>query len=459
MILLTLSRGKGEETVRLQLPASPAEIGETFAFLDRISLDTTATAILDVSSNVPVLYRCLYDVDVEDSEQFQKLQKLAERTEALSPAKAAIFSGALDAECVWNLEGALTVADRLDEYMLVNNVSSDSELGIYLVNKGITPFPDRFKPYINYARVGAEYREKHGGEYSSGNYVQKKTPELLENERLDGVFRIWMENPCPVRVQSETAQITLPATFEQLESARQLLGVDSLNMAKLTRVEALRPYLGEYLPLQGMDLRLEQLDELAENIRIGTPACGGDVHLVHQAVDALARAGKLRADQVIQAVQPKGGITLMQAQQPAFQFLILLPAQRGFAAQPFVVPAAGDLQQSAYKFHRGPRAGRTDVPVLVLYGLESMPTDFFRMSMTPSFSSSFLRSARISASSSRRRLASRFWRSACPGDGAPAAFSQLRSVSMQMPSSAATSRLGRPCSVTIRTAPALKASS
>lgn len=157
MILLTLSRGKGEETVRLQLPASPAEIGETFAFLDRISLDTTATAILDVSSNVPVLYRCLYDVDVEDSEQFQKLQKLAERTEALSPAKAAIFSGALDAECVWNLEGALTVADRLDEYMLVNNVSSDSELGIYLVNKGIIPFPDRFKPYINYARVGAEY--------------------------------------------------------------------------------------------------------------------------------------------------------------------------------------------------------------------------------------------------------------------------------------------------------------
>ena len=127
MILLTLSRGKGEETVRLQLPASPAEIGETFAFLDRISLDTTATAILDVSSNVPVLYRCLYDVDVEDSEQFQKLQKLAERTEALSPAKAAIFSGALDAECVWNLEGALTVADRLDEYILVDFDKRDDD--------------------------------------------------------------------------------------------------------------------------------------------------------------------------------------------------------------------------------------------------------------------------------------------------------------------------------------------
>ena len=34
------------------------------------------------------------------------------------------------------------------------------------------------------------YREKHGGAHSGGNYVQKKTPELLENETLDGAFRI-----------------------------------------------------------------------------------------------------------------------------------------------------------------------------------------------------------------------------------------------------------------------------
>lgn len=268
MILLTLSRGKGKETVRLQLPASPAEIEEAFVALDGISLDTTTTTLLDVSSNVPGVYRRLYDVNVEDPEQFQKLQKLAEYTEALSPAKATIFSGAFEAERAEGLDKLLAVANRLDEYMLVNNVSSDSELGVYLVDKGITPFPEQFKPYINYAHVGAEYREKHGGAYSSGSYVQKKTPELLERETLDGVFRIWLETPCPARGQSETAQITLPATFEQLESARQLLGVDSLNMAKLVRAEALRPHLGESLPLQGMDLRLEQLDELAENIRM-----------------------------------------------------------------------------------------------------------------------------------------------------------------------------------------------
>lgn len=35
------------------------------------------------------------------------------------------------------------------------------------------------------------------------------------------------------------------------------------------------------------------------------------------------------------------------AQQPAFERLILLPAQGWLAAQPLVVPAAGDLKQSA----------------------------------------------------------------------------------------------------------------
>ena len=67
------------------------------------------------------------------------------------------------------MDGALTVADRLAEYMLVNNMSSDSELGVYLVNKGITPFPDRFKPYINYAHMGAEYREKHACPFTDRN--------------------------------------------------------------------------------------------------------------------------------------------------------------------------------------------------------------------------------------------------------------------------------------------------
>lgn len=78
--------------------------------------------------------------------------------------------------------------------------------------------------------------------------------------------------------------------------------------------------------------------------------------------------------------------------------------------------------------------------------------------MTSSFSPKCLRKLRTSASSSRMRCCSRLSRLACP-IWIPDAFSQLRSVSMQIPSSLATSVGCRPCSVTNRTAPALNASS
>ena len=61
--------------------------------------------------------------------------------------------------------------------------------------------------------------------------------------------------------------------------------------------------------------------------------------------------------------------------------------------------------------------------------------------------------------STANRLVSRLYRSACLGDRAPAAFNQLRRVSIQIPSSLATSRLGRSCPMTMRMAPALNASS
>ena len=89
----------------------------------------------------------------------------------------------------------------------------------------------------------------------SGSYVQKKALELLGNEPLDAVFRVRLKNICSKGAKNEIVQIMLPATFEQLESARQFLGIDSLNMVKLVQVEALRPYLGEHLPLHGTDMR------------------------------------------------------------------------------------------------------------------------------------------------------------------------------------------------------------
>ena len=73
-------------------------------------------------------------------------------------------------------------------------------------------------------------------------------------------------------------------------------------------------------------------------------AHGGNAQFIHETVDVLARTGELFADQVVQAVETKGGIFHMQRQKPAFERLIVQLAHRGFALQPFIVPAAGDFK-------------------------------------------------------------------------------------------------------------------
>src|SRR5699024_7109244 len=75
---------------------------------------------------------------------------------------------------------------------------------------------------------------------------------------------------------------------------------------------------------------------------------------------------------------------------------------------PILCPVLGEVF-TACLFHRGPLTlERLDTAVFLLYGFDRMPTDFFKTSMTSSFSPSCLRRLRFSASSSRMRFCSRF---------------------------------------------------
>ena len=129
---------------------------------------------------------------------------------------------------------------------------------------------------------------------------------------------------------------------------------------------------------------------------ISPSACRGDPGQAHLPVHPFAGAAEFRLQQPIQAVQPQGRILLVQFDQPAPERLVLQPAPAGLLCLPAVIPAAGYLFE------------RLDAAVSLLYGFDRMPTDFFKTSMTSSFSPSCLRRLRFSASSSRMRFCSRF---------------------------------------------------
>ncbi len=174
MLKLHLTRANDYEGVYLQLPATPAEIGEAWAWLDGISDDVASTCIIGAISDVYNISRYLKNADVNNSEQMKKLNNIAEIVNTLDRDECRLLEGALDAESVNGLDDVIAICRQLDRYLCVPHVTTERELGICLVDHGIKPFDESVRPYLNYLRVGNEYYSNHGGAFTASGYVVRR---------------------------------------------------------------------------------------------------------------------------------------------------------------------------------------------------------------------------------------------------------------------------------------------
>jgi hypothetical protein len=174
MITLHLTRSDDYEGVYLPLPSTPAELGETWAALDDISDDVASTRIVGAISNVWDIGRYLENANVNDPGQIKKLNRIAEITGSLDRDQCWLFEGALNAESVNDLDNVITIGERLERYLIIPLVTTDRELGIFLVHSGVMPFAESVQPYLDYARIGIEYYSNHGGSYTTGGYVVRQ---------------------------------------------------------------------------------------------------------------------------------------------------------------------------------------------------------------------------------------------------------------------------------------------
>jgi len=187
MITLHLTRADDYEGVYLPLPATPAEIGEAWAALDNISDDIASTRIVGAVSNVWGIGQYLKNADVNGPEQFKKLNRIAELIGSLDRDECRIFEGALNAESVSSLDDVIAIGERLDQYLLLSEVSTDRELGAYLVETGVMPFDESVQPYLDYTKIGIEYYSNHGGAYTAGGYVLRRdSAEQALQDIVDG---------------------------------------------------------------------------------------------------------------------------------------------------------------------------------------------------------------------------------------------------------------------------------
>ena len=263
MITLNLARGDNYESVPLRLPTTPGEVDEVFAALDAASRYAGEVQIIGVDSGVPSLAKHLKGAGLTDPDAFDKLNRLAEKIDGMDERQRDIFSGALDAESAGSLDDVLRVSDSLEAYTFVPNVRYDEELGRYVVVAGQLHgdrrFPEEAWPYLDFAKIGAEYFAGHGGAYTVSGYVMRREDGQQQVQESKPIFELYLLHG-QIRYR-----LDLPAEELQLDMTKRRLGVEDFAQAAIYQTKCEMEPLAGLLPMDCVSV--ESANELARTIR------------------------------------------------------------------------------------------------------------------------------------------------------------------------------------------------
>lgn len=259
MLILNLARGKSGMRVPLRLPATPADIGTAYAQLDQISAKERETRIASVVSEVEFLDRFFRDKHPEAMDEFNELAK---KLDQMDEQQLQTLDGALNSESVESLADILRIADSLKDYIFVNGVTTEKELGRFLVDSGYRGFSESVKPYLDYAAIGTEYYAERGGAFTAYGYtLQRKNAESIA-EQQKPVFRLKLQSTAMHRLGNELITLELPADENRLRYVKESLNVEDFAEATVMEAKCVNYLYQRFIPLASQDVYV--LEELAE---------------------------------------------------------------------------------------------------------------------------------------------------------------------------------------------------
>ena len=206
--------------IDLSLPAANDDVKRTLSTL-RDGLEPNAPVrISGVCGNAYSLHGYIRQANLENGDDLQKLNQLAKLFDGIGVEQQEFFSGALDAESINGLDDVLRVASSLAQYEFIEGVTTDKELGGWLVEHGLAgvDFPEQVRPYLDYAGIGAAYYSDHGGAYTAHGYVKRR--ETVQTQAVDDkpVFALTLASALG------TYRLNLPASDNDLANARLTVG-------------------------------------------------------------------------------------------------------------------------------------------------------------------------------------------------------------------------------------------
>lgn len=256
MVLHLSCRGCG---IGLDLPTTPNDAAAAIYDLTaEFENEPVQIEISSVSSPIPNLYPYIQHADLESEDDIQKLNTLAERIGSMTQEEQRLLSGALELECTGGLNDAVRIAEGLDRYEIFPKITTDDALGRFLVDTafmtGKFSFPEETRPYLDYAKIGAEQRDVLGGVYTPHGMVKRReeVPVQAETPRMMLLTLTVSEQSCP---------LVLPASEKQLDYTKNRLEIEDFSQAVISSVEYIPPGLSQLIPTDCVNV--EDANELA----------------------------------------------------------------------------------------------------------------------------------------------------------------------------------------------------
>lgn len=196
-------------------------------------------------SPVEALDRNLKGMVIQDLSGLSQLNALVEAVERMSGRDLQVFSGALDVERIGSPADALRIVKDLGQYELFPQIKTDEDLGRFLVDTspitGKFSFPEEAKPYLDYAKIGAEQRSVLGGVYTFHGLVKRR--EHVPVQKAPGVIALTLATA------ERWYYLMLPASEEEIAQAKGDLDIRDFAQAGITAVKFTTPQLDSMIPL------------------------------------------------------------------------------------------------------------------------------------------------------------------------------------------------------------------
>ena len=260
MILHLTFRGYG---IGLDLPTTHDNAASTISRLKEGFEDEPAqVSISGVNGPVSNLYPYIQHTDLECWDDLQKLNTLAEQIGSMTQEEQRLFSGALELECTGGLDDAIRIAGGLERYEIFPKIKTDEDLGRFLVDTafmtGKFSFPEEAKPYLDYAKIGAEQRDTLCGVYTPHGMVKRREEAPVQTETPGAML-------LTLTTSTQSYPLVLPASERQMEHAKRALGIDGFSQAVIASVEYTAPYLDRLIPTDCVNV--ESANEMAHCLR------------------------------------------------------------------------------------------------------------------------------------------------------------------------------------------------